>query len=234
MRKIYATNSSKIEYFIGFLILFFFNLKFSLPSCLRDFYVTPLSLLPPPHRSKCNTLLSFLLQNCQLEQEQKNTSKTAIPAPPTTTTTTNTTLKSQSNATAVAAQKIPPLPPSSRATVAVVDESKSTAMEAKSLVGGVTTWFPPSSTIQVGGNQMKIPQLGTVQTPRPQYVEFLGDKKYLIIPKHNVVSVLPSVGHTHPHGGARGALPPFKGFTHEEVENSMRLAEVVQGGSFGE
>lgn len=163
-------------------------------------------------------------------------SKTAIPPPTTTTTTTNTTLKSQSNSTSAAAaatQKIPP--PSSRATATVVDESKSTAMEAKSLVGGVTTWFPPSSTIQVGGNQIKMPQLGTVQTPRPQYVEFLGDKKYLIIPKHNVVSVLPSVGHTHPHrGGARDTLPPFKGFTHEEVENGMRLAEAVQSGSFGE
>lgn len=162
--------------------------------------------------------------------------------------TTNTPLKSQTNSnnnnnnniiagTVAAApsklQKIPPrLDDQSNAAATTVQT------ETKGLVGGVTTWFPPTSTIQVGSNQLKPPQLGTIQSPRPQYVEFLGDKKYLIIPKHNVVSVSPSVGHAHSNnrGGVREPRSPatFRGFPREEVNSSIRRAEIAQGGYFDE
>lgn len=65
--------------------------------------------------------------------------------------------------------------------------------EGKGLVGGVTTWFPPSSTIQVGSNQLKQAQVGPVSSRRPQFVEFLGDKKFVIIPKHSILSVSPTI-----------------------------------------
>lgn len=63
--------------------------------------------------------------------------------------------------------------------------------ENKSLVGSVTTWFPPSSTIQVGNNEINS-ENNSVRIPRPQFVEYIGSKKFLIVPKHNVLSVLPN------------------------------------------
>lgn len=63
--------------------------------------------------------------------------------------------------------------------------------ENKSLVGSVTTWFPPSSTIQVGNNELNSDN-NSVRVPRPQFVEYIGNKKFLIVPKHNVLSVLPN------------------------------------------
>lgn len=63
-------------------------------------------------------------------------------------------------------------------------------IESKSIVGSVTSWLPHSSTIQVEqknkGNQ-------PVEAPRPQYLEYLAGRKFLIIPKHNVVSISPTV-----------------------------------------
>lgn len=65
--------------------------------------------------------------------------------------------------------------------------------EQKSLVGSVTTWFPPSSTIQVANDTTRINNGEIHSPPRPQYVEILGNKKYLIVPKHNILSVSPAV-----------------------------------------
>lgn len=64
------------------------------------------------------------------------------------------------------------------------------------MVGGVTTWFPPSSTIQVGTNQLKPTEVGPVSSRRPQFVEFLGNKKFVIIPKHSILSVSPTIAAT--------------------------------------
>ncbi|KAI4463566.1 methyl-cpg dna binding [Holotrichia oblita] len=71
--------------------------------------------------------------------------------------------------------------------------SEQSASESKSLVGSVTTWFPPSSTIQVANDQTRVNDVDAHSPPRPQFVEFLGNKKYLIVPKHNILSVSPAI-----------------------------------------
>ncbi|GJQ86074.1 hypothetical protein Trydic_g10044 [Trypoxylus dichotomus] len=67
------------------------------------------------------------------------------------------------------------------------------AGESKSLVGSVTTWFPPSSTIQVANDRTRANDVESNSPPRPQFVEFLGNRKYLIVPKHNILSVSPAI-----------------------------------------
>lgn len=60
--------------------------------------------------------------------------------------------------------------------------------ESKSLVGSVTTWFPPSSTIQVG-DKFVSNNIQSQLPVRPQFIGFLGNKKFLIVPKHNTFSI---------------------------------------------
>lgn len=190
-------------------------------------------------------VVCLLLQNCQLEQDPSTVSTTPTILQPPPPLTPISSLKSQTNLTLASA----PLPklqriPRSDETDAKLPRLNSPAQtEPKGLVGGVTTWFPPSSTIQVGGGgggQSKQPRLGATHTPRPQYVEFLGDKKYLIIPKHNVLSVSPSlskseenvrVAHKEPDqpnpasfgpnillDGRESTSPVFLGFPREELK----------------
>lgn len=64
-------------------------------------------------------------------------------------------------------------------------------IESKSIVGSVTSWLPHSSTIQV---EQRNKENQPVQAPRPQYLEYLAGRKFLIIPKHNVVSISPTIG----------------------------------------
>lgn len=64
-------------------------------------------------------------------------------------------------------------------------------IESKSIVGSVTSWLPHSSTIQV---EQRNKENQPVEAPRPQYLEYLAGRKFLIIPKHNVVSISPTVG----------------------------------------
>lgn len=154
------------------------------------------------------------------------------------TTNTITTLKTQSNAIPNAVQsKLPNILPRT-------DETNTTPIvqteTTKGLVGGVTTWFPASSRIQVASNQLKPPQLGPVHSPRPQFVEFLGDKKYLIVPKHNIVSVSPSTGSTANLAlqankeRRQSTTPDFRGFTREEINCSIGTAVTAPGGSYEE
>lgn len=70
----------------------------------------------------------------------------------------------------------PPLPP--------------TVNESKSIVGSVTTWLPHNSKI-VDNIQQNCEE--PTEVPRPQYVEFLAGRKFLVIPKHNFMSVSPSL-----------------------------------------
>lgn len=62
--------------------------------------------------------------------------------------------------------------------------------EYKSIVGSVTSWLPHNSKIVDN-----IPQNCEEPTeiPRPQYVEFLAGRKFLVIPKHNFMSVSSSM-----------------------------------------
>lgn len=78
-----------------------------------------------------------------------------------------------------------------------VSEQPGLHSEGKGLVGGVTTWFPPSSTIQVGSNQGKPTQAGPIPSRRPQFVEYLGAKKFVIIPKHSILSFSPAIAASH-------------------------------------
>nr|XP_022919115.1 uncharacterized protein LOC111427960 isoform X2 [Onthophagus taurus] len=147
---------------------------------------------------------AYVCKNCQLRQLPSTGSSTSIlPPPPLISAPTSSTstlpklqripkqqlqqeqgvLKSDNNL------EMPKLTP--RPGLAL----KPDGIEPKSLLGSVTTWFPSSSTIQVG-NGAEIAGDERVEVPphpRPQTVEFLGQKKFLIVPKHNIVSVNPTV-----------------------------------------
>lgn len=74
--------------------------------------------------------------------------------------------------------------------------------ESKGLVGSVTTWFPPSSTIQVGNNELNS-ESEPIRIPRPQFVEYIGNKKFVIVPRHNVLSVQPNSMFNRPEENVR-------------------------------
>lgn len=61
--------------------------------------------------------------------------------------------------------------------------------ENKSIVGSVTTWLPHNSKIVDSQQNCE----GPIEAPRPQCVEFLAGRKFLVIPKHNFMSVSPTV-----------------------------------------
>ncbi|XP_017770384.1 PREDICTED: uncharacterized protein LOC108558090 [Nicrophorus vespilloides] len=142
----------------------------------------------------------YMCKNCQLEQDPKvGAASLMTPLPP--LTPANTLKPVQTNALPKL-QRIPkpnevplkdiPLPELPKLTpkpgIVPVQENKS-------ILGSVTTWFPPSSTIQLDNNdnnQENVPQ----EPPRPQLVEFVGNKKYLIVPRHNILSVAPLVPKT--------------------------------------
>lgn len=150
-----------------------------------------------------------MLQNCQLDQDSSTSTTTSTVAPPPLTPVNSLKVgaphstglpklhripRSGESATSSKPTELPKLTPRPGIASKFSKTSEQQShVENKSLVGGVTTWFPPSSTIQVGNNQFKLPRIGPVQVPRPQFVEYLGDKKYLIIPKHSVLSVSPTI-----------------------------------------
>ena len=83
------------------------------------------------------------------------------------------------------------------------------------IVGGLTTWLPSSSTVQVQAPH-RIP-VAPVAPPQPephgppQSVATIDGCKYIVVPKHNVLSVSPAMsvsgvqGRTSPRPGA---VPP--------------------------
>lgn len=77
-----------------------------------------------------------------------------------------------------------------------VSDSQHVASEpSKSMVGSVTTWFPPSTKIHLNSTDSP-PKNPTdaMQSPRPQSITIIGDRKFLIVPKHSVLSVSPTIG----------------------------------------
>lgn len=162
----------------------------------------------------------ILLQNCHLEQGQKPNQSTTIVAPPPLTPIN--TIKSsgvQSNVlpklqriprtgdppfpqeTALTNEPLPELPrltprpqPLQSVSVNVTEPpALQSSTENKSLVGSVTTWLPHNSKIVDN-----IQRTGEEPTGvrRPQYLEFIGGRKFLVIPKHSLMSVSPSVAAT--------------------------------------
>ncbi|CAG9819974.1 unnamed protein product [Phaedon cochleariae] len=164
-----------------------------------------------------------ILQNCHLESQEQNPSQsTTISAPPPLTpinilksagvqTTTLPKLQRiprpkdspfQQETHDPGISSIPDLPkltprplqlPDNPAPAEESSTETSTCETGKSLVGSVTSWLPHNAKIVVNLEQ-------TAEEPfevsRPQYVEFLGGRKFLVIPKHNFMSVSPTVAST--------------------------------------
>lgn len=59
----------------------------------------------------------------------------------------------------------------------------------KSLLGSVTTWLPPSSSIQMSKSQAVVE---TSATTSAQGIVQCGGKKYIVVPKYNVLNVFPA------------------------------------------
>lgn len=163
-------------------------------------------------------ILFLILQNCQLESqgEKTNQSSTNVAPPPLTPINTFTSAGVQSTTVLPKLQRIPRsddptfLTETDQApddidempslipgpdlipetTKSVTSPIQSTVNEYKSIVGSVTSWLPHNSKIVDN-----IPQNceEPTEVPRPQYVEFLGGRKFLVIPKHNFMSVSPTV-----------------------------------------
>ncbi|KAF5299600.1 hypothetical protein FQA39_LY11515 [Lamprigera yunnana] len=93
--------------------------------------------------------------------------------------------------------------------------------ENKSIVGSVTTWFPSSSTIQVseGSNPTAISETISVAQQRPQHVEFLGKKQFLIIPKQNVLAISPNI----PTSATAPATKPVSN-NNSEISTGFKVA----------
>lgn len=89
-------------------------------------------------------------------------------------------------------------------------------VKSQSLVGSLTTWLPHNSKIidnieDMGGGGDN--QAGGAGASRPQYVEFLAGRKFLVIPKHNFMSVSPTVAVT-----ASTAAPPQTAEPESEIK----------------
>lgn len=162
-------------------------------------------------------VMFFILQNCQLEHGQSVVTSASIVLPPLTPISTFKSLPTQSTVLPTF-QGIPRPGDSPQQDTGISGGGVSnisrllslpkakdapqpsrlgknppqTATETKSLVGSVTSWLPHSSTIQVD-NMQRNKENEPSEAPRPQYVEYLAGRKFLIIPKHNVVSISPTV-----------------------------------------
>lgn len=83
--------------------------------------------------------------------------------------------------------------------------SKPPVTKAQSIVGGVTTWLPPSSTIQLSPSTPKLSPSFKNSSPAPtstidssttlpaQTLITMNGKRFVVVPKHNVLSVSPAV-----------------------------------------
>lgn len=163
-------------------------------------------------------ILFLILQNCQLESqgEKSSQSPTLVAPPPLTPINTFKSTGVQSTTVLPKLQRIPrpddptflretelnsdefpemprliPRPDQiPEISKSVTPPLQSTVSEIKSIVGSVTTWLPHNSKI-VDNIQQNCEE--PTEVPRPQYVEFLAGRKFLVIPKHNFMSVSPTL-----------------------------------------
>lgn len=146
-----------------------------------------------------NNMSLCVLQNCHLDQDSVTDPSSLTSIKTLKSITNQSTILPQlqrisqlNDAMSLNMGSLIPLPNISLPKLPVPSEMHMPPQnENKSLVGSVTTWFPPSSTIQVGNNELNS-ESDSTRAPRPQFVEFIGNKKFLIVPKHNVLSVLPN------------------------------------------
>lgn len=126
------------------------------------------TIAPPPPLTPINSLKAMNIQTTMLPKLQR------IPRPGESIPLSNPELNK------IEMPKLTPRPGM------LSNISYTSQNEVKSLVGSLTTWFPPSSTIQVGNEDTA----NSVRVTRPQFVEILGNRKFLIVPKHNFLSVV--------------------------------------------
>ncbi|XP_023728039.1 uncharacterized protein LOC111875758 isoform X2 [Cryptotermes secundus] len=110
------------------------------------------------------------------------------------------------------------VPRSRESVLAPQQGQKGTAANKGTIVGSVTTWLPPSSTIQLSSTGVaktsssavspslssSVSSTSTISDPltsppTPTNVQSLarvGSKKYIVVPKHNVLSVSPAMAAT--------------------------------------
>ncbi|XP_069688830.1 uncharacterized protein [Periplaneta americana] len=106
--------------------------------------------------------------------------------------------------------------PKSRESSLVNQQGTKTTASKGTIVGSVTTWLPPSSTIQLSsstGAKTSSPvspspsssvssttnntdPLTSSSTANVQAIARMGGKKYIVVPKHNVLSVCPAMAAT--------------------------------------
>lgn len=64
---------------------------------------------------------------------------------------------------------------------------------SKTIVGGVSTWLPPSNTVFRSPQIPKTPQNKPEESAAPpQSIVNMNNKRYIVVPKHNVLSVSPN------------------------------------------
>ncbi|CAG9861460.1 unnamed protein product [Phyllotreta striolata] len=146
-------------------------------------------------------LLPYVCKNCHLEGQEQTPVQATLPLPPLTPINVLKSAGNQSNALPKL-QRIPK--PSTDDPEAPVDPlplpepPKLTPRppqtdETKSLVGSLTTWLPHNSKIIDSIQATGEAQAGV---PRPQYIEILAGRKFLVIPKHNFLTISPPAAAT--------------------------------------
>lgn len=149
----------------------------------------------------------FALQNCQLEKPKTAAgvvSKPILPPPPLTPINTLSPPIS-------GVSHVPHAPPKLQRMMdgkpASSPRGRAPLTKSSSIVGGVTTWLPPSSTIQLRPPPHNVNKFSPTQKPLPPtsspYVDSAASqpvqtlvsmdcKRYIVVPKHNVLSVSPA------------------------------------------
>lgn len=146
-------------------------------------------------------------QNCQLEIHGKVDAPQFVPeAPPLPPLTPISALKSnsatsiippqlqrmpRSNDTGVVDNVLSPIPVEPDHPIPVIPPAPALEIR-KNIVGAVTTWFAPNSRVRMNSKGVNL----TANCPKPQSVAFMGDRKFLVLPKGNVLSVSPTAGAT--------------------------------------
>ncbi|XP_063238746.1 uncharacterized protein LOC134540142 isoform X1 [Bacillus rossius redtenbacheri] len=114
------------------------------------------------------TIHSYVCKNCQTEIRE---GKTSLVAPP--------PLADQPKALTDAGKLV---------TVPRLVKTREVFAPGKKILGSVTTWLPASASVQV-------PEAVSVPASAPasmQSVAWMNGRKYIVVPKHNVLSVSPS------------------------------------------
>lgn len=149
---------------------------------------------------KPTIMLLFELQNCQLEKPKPASvvPKPILPPPPLTPINTL-------SPPTTGASHTPHAPPRLQRMMDGNPRGRPPLNKPSSIVGGVTTWLPPSSTIQL--RPPPINKFSPTQKPLPPTTSAMVDpansqpvqtlvsmdhKRYIVVPKHNVLSVSPA------------------------------------------